>query len=325
MTADKDTPAPGSPSDRLPELKNIIIKNTIPNAMLFTGSSDTFLKKCAVTFGKAVNCLDPAREKPFSQIPCNQCRSCRKIMAGMHPDIITLSPDNGSIKIAAIRELYQLIISNPHEARMRSVLVENAEMMNEQAQNAFLKMLEEPPANTFFILITGNTNRLLATIISRCHTIRILRNAASAPEPDFITESREDSDRKGVENLSQRRQWLLKEIICIISDSRDKWFTRLKPLLLAEKLSRETDLLKDSLAIVRDFLRDLAIIRYKSENIINNDYKKDLTGLSGIITPEKSTMFLTELFKTEERNQSNPSSIRLNLESFFLKLSLNKI
>lgn len=304
-------------STALPELANIIKNNNIPNALLFTGGNNTFLKEVANNFAKGANCLNPS-DNSFFQISCNQCRSCKKITNSMHPDILHISPDNQTIKIAAIRDLYQLIISKPNEATIRVVIIEDAETMNEQAQNAFLKTLEEPPANTIFILIANNINPLLATIISRC------RNIWFKPiEPPDMKAAliKEENDI----NWTKRRAWLLKETIIIISNNKGSRFKRLRPLLLAEKLSKEPNLLKESLAVIRTFLRDLAIIRYSSNKIINSDYLKTLTSISKRLSLKNNISFFKELYKAERKNQSNPSSIRLNLETLFLKISCGEI
>ena len=273
--------------------------------------------KCAINFAKSVNCFEPL-EKVFFEIPCNQCRSCKKIMAGMHPDILSISPDNQKIKISAIRDIYQSIISKPNEAKMRAVLIEDAESMNEQAQNAFLKMLEEPPANTFFILIANNINSLLATIVSRCRSIRLQPHETKDMKA-FSFNKENDID------WQQRQEWLLREIISIVSNNRNDRFKKLKPLLLAEKLSNEPNLLEGSLSIIRAFLRDITIIRYSSDKITNINYLTNLTNLSKKISLKKSLSFFKELYEAERKNQSNPSSTRLNLETFFLKLSWKKI
>ncbi len=320
MVADKTISVPNNPSNKpntLSELENIIKKNTIPNALLFTGGNNTFLMKCAINFAKSVNCFEPL-EKVFFEIPCNQCRSCKKIMAGMHPDILSISPDNQKIKISAIRDIYQSIISKPNEAKMRAVLIEDAESMNEQAQNAFLKMLEEPPANTFFILIANNINSLLATIVSRCRSIRLQPHETKDMKA-FSFNKENDID------WQQRQEWLLREIISIVSNNRNDRFKKLKPLLLAEKLSNEPNLLEGSLSIIRAFLRDITIIRYSSDKITNINYLTNLTNLSKKISLKKSLSFFKELYEAERKNQSNPSSTRLNLETFFLKLSWKKI
>ncbi|MCK5097720.1 MAG: hypothetical protein KAR45_06430, partial [Desulfobacteraceae bacterium] len=236
----------------------------------------------------------------------------------MHPDIIRIVPENQIIKISAIRNLFQLITSKPNEARMRTIIIENAETMNEQAQNAFLKMLEEPPANTFFILVTDNTNSILATIISRCRNIWF--------EPVNTSDiklplSKEENDI----DWAKRREWLLNEIGSLLSNNRKDRFKKLKPLLLAEKLSNEPNLLKDSLSIIRTFLRDLAVIRYNSKKITNIDYLHPLTNISEKLSLKNNMLFFKELYKTERKNLSNPSSIRLNLETLFLKISSGEV
>jgi len=290
------------------ELENIIKESKIPNALLFTGGNYSFLKESANTFAKAVNCLNPF-DGPFSQIPCLECRSCKKIMADMHPDLINVLPDNQIIKISAIRNLYQLIVSKPNEAKNRAVIIGHAETMNEHAQNAFLKMLEEPPSNTFFILISENSNSMLPTIISRCRTLWF--------KP---IEQRSENE---IDNLdwASRREWLIKEIANIIANNKNDRFIRLKPLLIAEKLSSDQSLLNNYLSIIRTFLRDLAIIKHSSDKVIYHEHLPLLKNLSEKISHKKSLFYSKKLYETERRNQLNPSSTRINLECLFLKMT----
>ncbi|MBF0209529.1 MAG: DNA polymerase III subunit [Desulfamplus sp.] len=152
------------------ELRATILNGTIPNALLFTGSCEENKLITAITFVKTINCLNSSP----SCLPCNSCRSCMKIDAKAHPDIITISPDaeKAIIKIGQIRELCGATASKPHEAMMRMVMIQDAHTMNQEASNALLKILEEPPERTFFILLARGLNDLLPTIISRCRHIR---------------------------------------------------------------------------------------------------------------------------------------------------------
>ncbi|MCP4722681.1 MAG: DNA polymerase III subunit delta', partial [Desulfobacteraceae bacterium] len=149
------------------ELNFIIQADRIPNALLFSGEKSTGKKERAFEFAKAANCRDTTR-------PCNNCLSCKKINAGMHPDIIqvSLAEKKKMISISQIREIGLLISSKPNEAHKRMVLILDADKMNVQAQNALLKVLEEPPENTFFILTATQLAPLLPTILSRCRQIR---------------------------------------------------------------------------------------------------------------------------------------------------------
>jgi DNA polymerase-3 subunit delta' len=233
----------------------------------------------------------------------------------MHPDIIRIVPDNHIIKIAAIRDLFRFTISKPNEAAMRVIIIENADTMNEQAQNAFLKMLEEPPVNTFFILIAENINSLLATIVSRCRNIWL--NPVDIKNKEHIAE-KADNDVEWV----NRKNWIIKEIISIIdTEKQQNRFNRLKPLLFAEKLSREHDILKKSLGVISTFFRDLAVCHYNPDKINNTNYTQTLINISNKISLKKTLYFFSTLYEAERKNHFNPSSIRLNLECLFLKIS----
>lgn len=107
--------------------------------------------------------------------PCGVCRDCRKIKNGVHPDVAVISrieDENGvkknEILIGQIRDMRASAAVLPNEAKGKVYIIAEAETMNERAQNAALKLLEEPPAGVYFILVTTNPQRLLITVRSRC-------------------------------------------------------------------------------------------------------------------------------------------------------------
>ena len=107
--------------------------------------------------------------------PCGFCANCRKIFAGIHPDIITIErplDDKGKPKrevyVAQIRSVLSDSVVLPNEASHKVYIILDAEFMNSQAQNALLKLLEEPPRQVKFILGTENPGTMLDTIRSRC-------------------------------------------------------------------------------------------------------------------------------------------------------------
>ncbi len=152
----------------LPEaLVHIVETGHIPNGLLLTGVKGAGKRTAAITLAKALNCQRPFSHSPLS-LPCNECRSCLKIDDGMHPDIITIAPEKDCLKIGQIRDLLSIITAKPHEAKIRMVLISDAQTMNGEAANALLKRLEEPPERTFFVLCAPDLNRLLSTVISRC-------------------------------------------------------------------------------------------------------------------------------------------------------------
>jgi hypothetical protein len=103
---------------------------------------------------------------------CGDCRICRLIQAGDHPDVIRLSPDGATIKISQVRALMEELAVKPYMGDGRLVVILSADLMTEQAQNALLKTIEEPAPGCGFLLLAESRDKLLPTIRSRCGTIR---------------------------------------------------------------------------------------------------------------------------------------------------------
>lgn len=124
--------------------------------------------------------------------PCGLCRNCRKVFKGVHPDVITVSrltDDSGrqkrEINVDQIRQVSTDACVLPNEAARKVYIIDEADTMNVPAQNAALKLLEEPPAGAMFILCVSNADRLLPTVRSRC------TEAAVAGETEGSGEYRE--------------------------------------------------------------------------------------------------------------------------------------
>jgi len=114
-----------------------------------------------------------------AQAPCGSCRHCRKLRAGVHPDVTTLvrgRDEKGRMRreivVEQIRSLTAEAHVRPNEAEYRVFLIPDAGFMNPAAQNAFLKLLEEPPGPAYFLLCADNAELLLPTIRSRCALVR---------------------------------------------------------------------------------------------------------------------------------------------------------
>jgi DNA polymerase-3 subunit delta' len=143
-------------------LKNAINKNMISNAYIFNGAKGCGKLTAARVFAAGINCTNKTDR------PCGYCNSCKKTDIGANPDILYISPIGSSIKIEQIRELISAISKKPYENPYRIIIIENGDKMGHEAQDAFLKTLEEPQGNNVFILLTENFNTLHQTIISRC-------------------------------------------------------------------------------------------------------------------------------------------------------------
>ena len=124
-------------------------------------------------------------DAPVDSGPCSACRACRLIASGSHTDLVVISPTGASdeIGIEPIRALAAGLALFSVEGGRRIALIERADRMNEAAQNALLKTLEEPPSRTHVILAAAEDSRLMPTIRSRCAVIRIgLPDANQASE-----------------------------------------------------------------------------------------------------------------------------------------------
>lgn len=109
--------------------------------------------------------------------PCGRCDSCVKIDAGVCVDIYTIKPAEGKTELTVdlIRGIYDTVGLMPNDLPFKAYIIEQGEKMNGSAQNAFLKLFEEPPENIYFFIITSDAQSLLPTIRSRALTLRTER------------------------------------------------------------------------------------------------------------------------------------------------------
>lgn len=121
--------------------------------------------------------------------PCGRCRACRKTREGIHPDVITVEPALDSqgrkkreMTVDQVRDIAATAPVMPNEGRRKVYVIHDADTMNVQAQNALLKLLEEPPESAAFILCAANPELLLPTVRSRCELVRTNSDALESDE-----------------------------------------------------------------------------------------------------------------------------------------------
>ena len=147
-----------------------IEQNTLSHAYIICGPVGSGKHILAETIASAMVC-DGTEKKP-----CMKCLQCRKAEQNIHPDIILVDkePEKKEIYVDQIRNLKLDAFVFPNEASKKVYVINNAGSMNTMAQNAMLKLLEEPPSHAAFILITDNPEWLLPTVRSRCVEINLL-------------------------------------------------------------------------------------------------------------------------------------------------------
>lgn len=166
-------------------LKNQIIKGNIGHAYLFSGTRGTGKTSAAKIFSRAVNCQDPKDGNP-----CNKCEICKGILDESIMDVIEMDAASNR-KIEDIRELREKVVYPPSRARYKVYIIDEVHMLTNEAFNALLKTLEEPPRHLIFLLATTEPERLPPTILSRCQRFDFKRLTSRDMEGSMKTISQE--------------------------------------------------------------------------------------------------------------------------------------
>ena len=150
------------------EIKNrfaaMALENRLPHTILLEGGNARELSTLANQIAMIAVCTDPAKK------PCTKCGDCKKAKGGNHPDIITVEEKDKkrkSVSVDLMRWVREDAVIKPNEAAKKIYLIPKADTMTREAQNALLKLLEEPPPYAMFLLLCTNATAMLATIRSR--------------------------------------------------------------------------------------------------------------------------------------------------------------
>ncbi len=150
------------------QLSKAKLAHTLPHALLLSGTEHESLYYFGKLWLQNLVCI--SKERDPQQGPCHQCTACHWFTAATHPDFLELTPEGNSqwIQVDQARTLVAFVQQTAASSGPKVVLIHPAENLNVNASNALLKTLEEPPANTYILLLTTQPNRLAATVRSRC-------------------------------------------------------------------------------------------------------------------------------------------------------------
>jgi DNA polymerase III subunit delta' len=272
-------------------LRSKLRETRFPHGLIFSGPEGVGKHACATMLAKALNCRNAA----IGDF-CDVCPSCRKIESGVHPDVITatVQEDATQIKIAQVREILSILDLQPLEGRNKVFIIDPADALTPEAANALLKGLEEPPENTFFILITVNVQELLLTVRSRCQIYHFIPLTLDEIRQHGITD--ELTIRWSQGSIGRARSLdisRLKGERSIMIDFLETAFTATQDefqdlLGVSSELGRAKQDFDNRMTVLSVLLADVLYIkegmRYK---IVNIDIEAKLTQLAAPVSSER--------------------------------------
>lgn len=194
-------------------LRKSVAARRVPQSLIFAGPDGVGKRAVAVALAQAINCPHPQDGDA-----CGTCSACRRIAKGQHADVVLLDQGGeASIKIQALRErVLDQVGYRPFEGAKRVFIIDPADEMTEQAQDALLKTLEEPPSSAILILVTAYPDTLLSTIRSRCRRVRF--GGLSEREVERILVEREKVDVASARRRSAASQGSVGRALTIEED-----------------------------------------------------------------------------------------------------------
>ena len=269
-------------------LQRSLAQGRLGHAYLFAGQDISRLESLAQSLAKTLNCQRPTQRNGVAIDCCEECLNCQKIEHGNHADVLWVRPESKLrvIKMNQVtrrddsppRVLLEFVNLKPTESTYKIGVIVCADRMNEQAANAFLKTLEEPPQNSILVLLTTEPGRVLDTIRSRCLRLTFGgegRRELPAPVKAWLVNfsqmaaagqktllgryrlmdvllKRLNELKAGIEDgLTARSP--LQQYKDADKDLQEKWEDELKAAIEAEYRRQRTDLL----AVLQSWLRDV--------------------------------------------------------------------
>ena len=216
-------------------IENAVAADAVSHAYIIEGAAHLNKTEIAESFAKGILC--PRRGEPDCGENCGACPVCDKIDHGNHEDMIYVGRVKGkqTLGIDLIRQMQSQVAVKPNGERY-IVIIEESELMTEEAQNCLLKTLEEPPGSSVLMLLTDNSERLLPTIRSRCVRYRIEGDASVSDEKlrqcaeELVEMSLSGApfykSRKVLGGLGRDRQQAAELIDCMEEQCRERILSR---------------------------------------------------------------------------------------------------
>lgn len=186
------------PPDVGERLRDRLRAGRLAHALLFAGPEGSGLQEAAARLAQIRLCLQP----PSPDVACGRCPACIKFAARTHADLTWLKPEGRSLKVAEVREVERVLRLRPLEGSAKFVVIEQADRMTIEAQNALLKTLEEPPGASHLVLLVERVRMLLPTVRSRCQTLSFRPLRPEEAADILVAEGMSQEDARWAAHLS---------------------------------------------------------------------------------------------------------------------------
>lgn len=294
-------------------LKTAVKNNLVFHSYLFEGPKSIGKEKLAKVFAKTLLC------QRGGETPCNTCPSCMKIESGNHPDFYMEYPDDDSFKKEQIEEILRTIRKVPLESKRKVYILDDADKMTQQAQNSFLKTLEEPPGYAVIILLATNGYSLLPTITSRCQIVKfnsIERHVIENVLVDKFNKSREQarfiaSFSNGIigraielaesDDFKKLRDETIEKLQIVMNGDKLKAFT------VSEFFEQNKEKIEEIMDIILLWYRDLLIYKetQNKDFLINKDQIELIFQCCQRLSKKKIMDIIDIVNRTKEDIRSN--------------------
>lgn len=262
-------------------LNRSLESHKVPHAYLFRGPEGVGKQLFARGVAEVVNCRQGAVAGA-----CGVCVSCKKYQSGNHPDFTVVSPEKGTIKISQVRELCKALAYPPYESALRVVLLEDVHLMRQEAANALLKTLEEPPEQNLLILTADTSQEVLPTILSRCQVVpfcaltndetsSILLEHDSELERDearLLARFSEGSPGKATVLKQAGLIEVMNKLVVILSEPTNKQDSNIGAVLkIAEEMANLKEDLLPFFGLLRMWYRDLLLLEGGNPELVEEN------------------------------------------------------
>lgn len=313
-------------------IRNAVTEHKVSHAYILNGERGSGKKMLATLFAETLLCEKGGPD------PCNECHSCIQIDSGNHPDVIKVQHEKPSvISVDDIRkQVNDTVLIRPYQGQYKVYIINDADLMNQQAQNALLKTLEEPPKYVVFLLLTENADLLLPTITSRCVMLK-LRNIREKLIRKYLMEKLEVPDYKADMCTAFAQGNLGRAIMLANSDHfneiRDeavqllKYINDMEVSEIVQAIKRITMYkleINDYLDIIMIWYRDILIYKATKDvdTVVFKDQMKYIKERAKKSSYEGIELIIESLDKAKQRLKANVN-FDLVMELLFLTIKEN--